>query len=273
MAADVSPETSDRPYFLCVGTIEPRKNHLMLLHLWRRFIALHGDATPRLILVGRRGWENENVLDLLDRCPSLKGHVIELGTVPDTRLAVLLRGARAPLMSSFAEGFGLPVAEALAHGVPVLYSGLPALREAGQAVPEYLDPLDSHAWHDAILHYAADTAPRRAAQCAAWVLAVRQPAGTCRVGGGLHRRLCHARVVGQHPGSARHRPAATPGERQADIDLGLTGGAGRLVRPGRTGRSCRQKRPGERNVVNDLRHHHRWGRFGWLGAGQPAVGT
>jgi hypothetical protein len=54
VAADVSPETSDRPYFLCVGIIEPRKNHLML-PLWRRLIAVHGDATPRLMLVGRRG--------------------------------------------------------------------------------------------------------------------------------------------------------------------------------------------------------------------------
>jgi glycosyltransferase involved in cell wall biosynthesis len=163
-SADGSAEASERPYFLCVGTIEPRKNHLMLLHLWRRLVALYGDTIPRLTLVGRRGWENENVLDLLDRCPSLKGHVVELGTVPDTRLAALLRGARALLMPSFAEGFGLPVAEALAHGVPVLCSDLPALREAGQDVPEYLDPLDSQTWHEAVMHYAADSAPRREAQ-------------------------------------------------------------------------------------------------------------
>jgi glycosyltransferase involved in cell wall biosynthesis len=114
------------------------------------------------MLVGRRVWENENVLDLLDRCSSLKGHVVELGTVPDTRLAALLRGARALLMPSFAGGFGLPVAEALAHGVPVLCSDLPALREAGQDVPEYLDPLDSHAWHEAVMRYAAADAHRGA---------------------------------------------------------------------------------------------------------------
>jgi glycosyltransferase involved in cell wall biosynthesis len=94
----------------------------------------------------------------------LRGHVAELGTVPDTRLTALLRGARALLMPSFAEGFGLPVAEALAHGTPVLCSDLPALREAGGPVPEYLDPLDTPGWYSAVLDYAADASPRRLAQ-------------------------------------------------------------------------------------------------------------
>ncbi|HEX2942276.1 MAG TPA: glycosyltransferase family 1 protein, partial [Rhodopila sp.] len=64
--ADVEPGRSgDRPYFLCVGTIEPRKNHLLLLHLWRRLAERLGGQAPRLVIVGARGWENENVLDLL----------------------------------------------------------------------------------------------------------------------------------------------------------------------------------------------------------------
>ncbi|MDR3532640.1 MAG: glycosyltransferase family 1 protein [Rhodopila sp.] len=165
-ANDIAPETSERPYFLCVGTIEPRKNHLLLLHLWRHLVARHGNLAPRLIIVGQRGWENENVLDMLHRCTALRGHVVELGSVPDTRLAALLRGARALLMPSFAEGFGLPVAEALAHGTPVLCSDLPALREAGGDVPEYLDPLDTPAWGAAVLDYAAEASARRDAQCA-----------------------------------------------------------------------------------------------------------
>ncbi len=159
-----SAEVMDRPYFLCLGTIEPRKNHLLLLQLWRQLIGRLGTLAPRLVIVGRRGWENENVLDLLDRCPTLAGHVHELGTVPDSRLAALMRGATALLMPSFAEGFGLPVAEALNHGTPVVCSDLPALREAGGAVPEYLDPLDSFAWGAAVVDYASPGSRRRAAQ-------------------------------------------------------------------------------------------------------------
>ena len=159
-----APRVSERPYFLCLGTIEPRKNHMLLLHLWRRLVARDGDSAPGLVIVGQRGWENENVLDLLDRCPALTGHVEELGTVPDSHLTSLLRDARALLMPSFAEGFGLPVAEALAHGTPVLCSDLLALHEAGGSVPEYLDPLDGPAWYQAVQDYAPAISPRRQAQ-------------------------------------------------------------------------------------------------------------
>ncbi len=154
-----------RPYFVALGTIEPRKNHLMLLHIWRRLIEQLGpERTPQLLLVGRRGWENEMVLDLLDRTPSFKGVVRELSRVPDQALRTLLPQARAVLIPSFAEGFGLPVVEALAMGAPVVASDLPALREAGGGAPDYLDPLDGAAWIEAIQAYADPQSPRRPAQ-------------------------------------------------------------------------------------------------------------
>jgi glycosyltransferase involved in cell wall biosynthesis len=151
------------PYFVCLGTVEPRKNHQLLLHLWRD-LAMEGRNGPRLLLCGRRGWENENVLDLLERCEALRGLVLELGNLPDSRVTELLAGARALLFPSFAEGYGLPVAEALSLGVPVLCSDLAALREVGGDVPEYLDPIDGPGWRRAILDYAKPDSQRRAAQ-------------------------------------------------------------------------------------------------------------
>ena len=164
---DATPPVAGGDYFVCLGTIEPRKNHLLLLTIWRSLVALLGpERTPRLLLVGRRGWENEMVLDLLDRCAALRGVVVELSRLPDAQVRPLLRGSRALLMPSFAEGFGLPVAEALALGTPVLASDIPAHREAGGGVPDYLDPVDGAGWRDAILAYAARDGAARAAQLA-----------------------------------------------------------------------------------------------------------
>jgi len=156
----------DRPYFVCVGTIEARKNHLLLLNLWRRLSHDLGGRAPVLVLVGQRGWEVENVIDMLDRCPALRDTVVEHNALPDAAMVPLLRGARALLLPSFAEGFGFPVIEALQLGVPVLCSDIPALRETGGTVPEFLDPLDGPGWQRALLDYAALESPRRAAQLA-----------------------------------------------------------------------------------------------------------
>lgn len=155
------PQPSDggdgRPYFVCIGTIEPRKNHLLLLNLWRRMSEERGAANiPKLILIGRRGWENEQIVDMLERCPALVGCVEEHGGLPDRETRSLLAGARALLLPSFAEGYGMPVTEALHLGVPVICSELPALREAGDAVPLFLDPMDGPSWRQAIETYAGD---------------------------------------------------------------------------------------------------------------------
>jgi glycosyltransferase involved in cell wall biosynthesis len=164
IGGEIADDAPQPPYFLCVGTIEPRKNHLLLLNLWRHMAeSLPGASVPRLVIVGRRGWENEQVVDMLERCPALRGHVEELNGCSDRRLHSLLRGARGLLLPSFAEGYGMPVAEALSVGTPVICSDLPALREAGGAAPDYLDPLDGPGWKAHILdHFAAG--PRHQAQ-------------------------------------------------------------------------------------------------------------
>ena len=166
-AANLAPATRtapSRPYFVCLGTIEARKNHLLLLNLWRDLAAEHGPGTPELLLIGRRGWEIENTIDMLDRCPGLRGAVRELSELSDGESARLIKDARALLLPSFAEGFGFPLAEALALGTPVLASSVAAMRELGAGVPEYLAPNDGTGWRTAILDYAADPSPRREAQ-------------------------------------------------------------------------------------------------------------
>ena len=125
--------SAEPPYFLYIGTIEPRKNHLLLFQIWRRLALEMGDRCPRLVLVGQRGWENEMVLDVIERSEILRDKIVEYNALPDERVRELVAGARAVLLPSFAEGYGLPVAEALSAGTPVLCSDLPALREVGGA--------------------------------------------------------------------------------------------------------------------------------------------
>ena len=164
-AAGVRIGRDARPYFVSIGTIEPRKNHLLLLNLWRRMAEEAGaDRVPRLVLIGRRGWENEQIVDMLERCPALVGCVEERNGLSDRETRAILSGARALLMPSFAEGYGMPITEALDLGVPVICSDLPALHEAGGVVPLFLDPLDGPAWRRAIETYADPGDPARAVQ-------------------------------------------------------------------------------------------------------------
>jgi glycosyltransferase involved in cell wall biosynthesis len=142
----VDPALANNPYFVTCGTIEPRKNHLMLLHVWRDLVRRDGTTAPKLVLIGGRGWENENVVDLLQRCPSIGDHVIEVAGLSTPGLKRLLDGARALLMPSFAEGYGLPVAEALAARVPVIASDIPVFREAGGGRITMVSPIDGEGW-------------------------------------------------------------------------------------------------------------------------------
>ena len=160
-----------RPYFLMLGTVEPRKNHLLMLQLWREFASQGRVDVPQLLIVGRRGWENEAVFRMLERT-DFAGLVEERGRLTDPEVERLLRGARALLAPSFTEGFGIPLAEALACGTPVIASDIPAAREVGAGVPEHLHPLDFAGWREAVLDYAEPASLRRAAQqarLAGWV--------------------------------------------------------------------------------------------------------
>ncbi|MBB3285654.1 MULTISPECIES: glycosyltransferase family 1 protein [unclassified Rhizobium] len=144
------------PYFVTIGTIEPRKNHILLLRLWQYLAERDGPRAPRLVIVGKRGWENSHILAMLERCPALPGLVIEVPGLEDAALARLVAGAAALLAPSFTEGYGMPIAEAIALGTPVVASNISAHREAAGGHPAiFLDPLDGLSWKAALDMIAA----------------------------------------------------------------------------------------------------------------------
>jgi len=156
----VTPSKLDRPYFVAIGTIEGRKNHILLLKLWQRLVAELGPEAPILLVIGQRGWEAESALELLDDRDQWNGAVREISGADDEELASWLAGARALLMPSFAEGFGLPVIEALQAETPVIASDLPVFREIAGDIPTYLDPSDATAWEAAIRDFSGATPER-----------------------------------------------------------------------------------------------------------------
>nr|WP_174771852.1 glycosyltransferase family 1 protein [Paraburkholderia sp. SG-MS1] len=160
----LAPRPLPEPYFVMLGTIEPRKNHWFILHVWRRLVEQLGTAAPKLVVIGRRGWECENVIDMLERCESLKGVVIEEAHCSDEQLHAYLQHAQALLFPSFVEGYGMPLAEALALKVPVLASDLDVFHEIADDIPDYLDPLDGPGWLARIQAYTRADSPERAAQ-------------------------------------------------------------------------------------------------------------
>lgn len=142
-----------RPYFVILGTIEARKNHLLLLAVWRMLLQEMGADCPQLFIIGRRGWECEQVFDVLDRSSELRPVITELNHCSDDMLPSILAQAQALLFPSFVEGFGLPLLEALYANIPVLASDIPAFQEIGTADMLRLSPYDTVAWKQAIMGF------------------------------------------------------------------------------------------------------------------------
>lgn len=143
--ASPAPRRPTDPFFLMIGTLEPRKNHLFVLNVWRQLAELM-ERPPRLVIAGKRSWMSETILGTIERSPSLKPHVCAVYGLGDDALRQLLGSARALLMPSFAEGFGIPVIEALNAGIPVVASDIPIFHEVTKGAGVFLGPVDGPAW-------------------------------------------------------------------------------------------------------------------------------
>jgi alpha-1,3-rhamnosyl/mannosyltransferase len=142
-------------YLLYVGTLEPRKNLLLLLRAYVRLPASVRASIP-LVLAGGFGWKVDELRTYLDSTAKQAG-VIHLGYVADGDLPALYSGARALLFPSFYEGFGLPPLEMQACGGAVIASTAAAVAEVLAGSPAcLLDPHDEDAWFAALLRVCAD---------------------------------------------------------------------------------------------------------------------
>lgn len=126
-----------RPYLLSVGTVQPRKNYARLIEA---FGQVGGDDAD-LVIAGGNGWMYEDVYGTIERL-KLKDRVRMLGFTPDEDLPALYAMATLFVCPSLYEGFGLPVAEAMACGIPVLSSNASSLPEVAGDAALYFEPRD-----------------------------------------------------------------------------------------------------------------------------------
>jgi glycosyltransferase involved in cell wall biosynthesis len=177
-----------RPFFVALGTIEPRKNHALLLDVWDGLVRdLPAQDVPALFVLGARGWRNEAVFARLDAAANaVPRHVFEAQGLSDGAIAALLPRARALLWPSLAEGFGLPVVEAAALGVPVICGDLAVTREIIGDYAVYADVRDAYSWRKEIAALGRGEAPfkRRGADLPSWAEHFEKALHDLRVGPG-----------------------------------------------------------------------------------------
>ncbi|MFO7539691.1 MAG: glycosyltransferase family 1 protein, partial [Chloroflexota bacterium] len=152
----------EAPYLLSLGTVQPRKNYQMLI---QAFAAIAADWPHTLAIAGGKGWLYEEMMAEVAR-QKLEGRVRFMGFVDDADLPALYTGADLFLFPSLYEGFGLPLLEAMACGVPVITSNASCLpevvvdKERGIETAVLLPPHTPQPWSRAMQQLLADTPAR-----------------------------------------------------------------------------------------------------------------
>ena len=159
----------DEHVFIVVGSIEPRKNHGFILDafdlLWQ------SGGSGRLMIIGRFGWKNEDLLARITGHPLYGQRLFLLRDVDDTELDHAYSEASALVIASTVEGFGLPIVEAFQRGLPVLCSDIAVFREIADGRATFFDLADPQHLADALAAFSAshDPATRRERHPQHWI--------------------------------------------------------------------------------------------------------
>jgi glycosyltransferase involved in cell wall biosynthesis len=148
-------------YLLFVGTLEPRKNLTTLLHAYAMLRAERPGEDLKLVVAGRTGWLYADIFDTV-KTLALDEEVIFTGFVDDEDLPDLYRGAQLFVFPSLYEGFGLPILEAMASGVPVITSATASMPEVAGDAAILVDPHDSEAIAEGMAQVLAEDRLRQA---------------------------------------------------------------------------------------------------------------
>lgn len=150
--AEVEPMVKGK-YLLFVSTIERRKNHEVIYRALTQLVDQGRTDLPQIVFVGMQGWGVNDFMSDLRIDPRVRGRFTILNHVTDEQLANLYENALFTVYPSLYEGWGLPLAESLAHGKFCLSSNTSSLPEVGGALVEYLDPWDVRRWAERIAWY------------------------------------------------------------------------------------------------------------------------
>ncbi|MDE5885816.1 MAG: glycosyltransferase family 4 protein [Oscillospiraceae bacterium] len=154
------------PYFLYLGTIEPRKNLERLMQAYARFLSTHANSSdssenlPQLVLAGAKGWKNESLFRTIQQL-HLEKNVLFTEYIADPDLCAVLSGALAFVFPSIYEGFGMPPLEAMACGTPVLVSDAASLPEVTGTSAVIVPPEDIQAMANGLELLYTDSALRK----------------------------------------------------------------------------------------------------------------
>lgn len=163
VVSETFKQSIPKEYVLCVGTIERRKNHALLLEIWKRLYAQYGDKTPSLVIVGKWGWRIEEFREQLAASKNVHGKIVIREGLADSELEYLYRNCLFTVFPSFTEGWGLPVGESLYFGKPCIASNSSSIPEVGGDLVRYFDPKNTEEAYQVI-----DAALSDRSDLAAW---------------------------------------------------------------------------------------------------------